>query len=160
MIRIHKEAGKDPITIIKTAKYLKESLYEGAIIEKIYCVYDVDSTPEKSLKLSEDMAGKNSLITCVSNPCFEIWFLLHFKYSTSNFCSYDKVRDELLKHIPEYAKNKDVFEKLQPNQQNAIANAKRLKKYHNDLGTDSSIRRCDPSTQVYELVEYLNNMIG
>ena len=71
-INIHREAGKDPITITKTAKYLKNDQYEGAIIERIFCIYDVDNTPEKVLKKSHKISTDNGLTTCISNPCFEI----------------------------------------------------------------------------------------
>lgn len=159
-IHIHREAGKDPIKIIQTAKYLKNDQYEGAFIERIFCIYDVDNTLEITLKKSEKMANELGLKTCVSNPCFEIWYLLHFLYSTRYYNSYDEIKEDLIRYIPEYAKNKDIFSQLQPNQQKAIANARRLEEHHRNIGEDPSICGCNPSTQVFYIIEYLNKYIS
>ncbi|WP_348305145.1 RloB family protein [Methanothrix sp.] len=158
-IHIHREAGKDPIKIINTAKYLKNDQYEGALIERIFCIYDVDNTLERTLRKCEKIANENGLKTCVSNPCFEIWFLLHFFYSTKNYNSYDEVKEALIRYIPEYAKNRDIFSQLQPNQQKAIANAKLLEEHHRNVREDPSICGCNPSTQVVHIIEYLNKYI-
>lgn len=158
-IHIHRDAGKDPIAITKTAKYLKNDQYKGAVIERIFCIYDVDNTPETVLKKSYKISIDNGLETCISNPCFEIWYLLHFLYSTSRYNSYDDVNMDLINHVHGYAKNKDIFNLLLPNQQKAIANAKRLEKHHKDVNDDPSICGSNPSTQIFIIVEYLNQFV-
>jgi len=157
-IRLFSGKGKDPIGLIRDAKYIKENEYEGAIIEKFYCVYDVDETPEKALKSSEEESKKIGVIPCVSNPCLELWYLLHYIYSTANLCSYDELKEKLLDCIPDYEKNRNYWNSLHLLQSKAISNAKQLEKHHSKEGTDSSIRSCNPSTKVYELVEYLNEV--
>jgi hypothetical protein len=160
VIKVVSGKGKDPISLVNDAKYMKHVEYKNVPIERLYCVYDVDNTSEKELKSSEKEANENGILTCVSNPCFELWFLLHFRYTTANFSSYDALKDHLLGCIPGYKKEKDAYDILKPKQQVAISHARQLRKYHSEAGNDSSVRGCNPSTQVYELVEYLNKVFA
>jgi hypothetical protein len=152
-----KAKGKDPISLIKYAKFLKENEFALSRKDKIYCIYDVNSTSEKSLKDAQELAEKNGLISCISNPCFELWFLLHFAYSTSGFSSYSDVKRDLIKHISRYDKNMDVHDQLLSKQPSAIRHAKELDDHHKRVGI-CSIRGCNPSTDIYKLVEYLNKL--
>jgi hypothetical protein len=149
-IEIRKESGTDPITLIKFAMRIRDN-YDA---DRIYCVYDVDSSSDAQLTDAKNMATKNGMKTCISNPCFEIWYLLHFENCTSLFTSYEDLERKLLNYMPDYKKNTNIYDKLKPLQQAAIANAKRLIEYHESEG-NLSLKRCNPSTQVFELVEYL-----
>lgn len=151
-----KAKGKDPISLMKYAKFLKDD-FALSHKDKIYCIYDVNSTSEKSLKDAQELAEKHGLISCVSNPCFELWFLLHFAYSTSWFNSYSDVKSNLIKHISRYDKNMDVYDRLLSKQPDAIRHAKKLDGHHKRVGS-CSIRGCNPSTEIYKLVEYLNKL--
>jgi len=62
----------------------------------------------------------------VSNPSFEIWFLLYFKYSTKQYLTSKDVESELKRIILNYEKNKDYFEVCKEKTQDAIRNSKRL----------------------------------
>ena len=80
--------------------------------------------------LADKKAEANDLSLIVSSPCFEIWYLCHYDYSTKAFGSNEEVINELKKRIPQYDKNKeDMYELLRPMQDNAVQNAKRLEKY-------------------------------
>lgn len=150
--------GLDPVSLVKHAKYLKEEFYVLGPRDKIYSVYDVDRFPERQLKQAQELAGETNMKTCVSNPCFEIWYLLHYKYSTSSLNSYDDVKRELLRYISDYDKDKDVFSELRQYQAKAISHAKRLDEHHKREEI-SSICGCNPSTQIYQLIEYLNKLV-
>lgn len=153
-IEIRKESGSDPVTLIKFAMRVKDA-YDT---DRIYCVYDVDRSSDELLNRAKNLADKCGMEACVSNPCFEIWYLLHYANSTSMFYSYEDVERKLLDYIPDYKKNLDIYPRLRHLQQDAISNAKGLMEYHAEEGNTSSIRLCNPSTRVYELVEYLNNI--
>lgn len=58
------------------------------------------------------IAEKASIQIAISNPCFEFWYLLHFRYTTAHFRDYNAVLDALRPFLPDYEKNSDVFEKL------------------------------------------------
>jgi hypothetical protein len=150
-VEIRKDSGSDPITLIKFSNRIKEE-YD---VDRVYCVYDVDSTDEGALIEAQNLASEFGISTCISNPCFEIWFLLHFQYSTASLDSYSDVKRELLKYLADYDKNKNVYDKLQLLQAKAIRHAKQLEEHHKQECI-TSIRRCNPSTQIYVIVDYLN----
>ena len=88
----------------------------------------------------------------LSNPCFEIWYLLHFRYSTKSYCSNDEVIKELSAYIQDYSKSKDVFGLIIGNLETAMKNTKKLEDYHFENGTLDAIKKI-PSTEVYKIVD-------
>lgn len=65
--------------------------------------------------------------------CFELWFLLHFQYTTKEFNNGSIIK-ELTKNVPNYKKNMNVFDKLYDKNVEAINNSKKLKKHHKNNG--------------------------
>ncbi|MCK5334134.1 MAG: RloB domain-containing protein, partial [Candidatus Aenigmarchaeota archaeon] len=94
----------------------------------------------------------------LSNPCFELWFLLHYKLILSQI-SRDEALIELKKYIKNYKKNMDVYPILKDKQGDAIQNAKKLNKKHKDQNIDLFNRRSNPATQVFELIEFIQKLI-
>ncbi len=152
--------GSDPFSVvdfaIKTFKLEPE-------FDRVYCVFDRDrhTTYHAALdKVKRTRLGKGSKIFAIpSVPCFEFWLLLHFTYTTKPFdapagdsiCS--RVIKELEKYLPAYQKgDQDIFNKIQDKLDDAIANARRVEKFHQTSGTDN------PSTLVHSLVEYLRDL--
>ena len=45
--------------------------------DEVWCVHDVDDHPR--LDEARIMARDNDISLAVSNPCFELWLLLHFR---------------------------------------------------------------------------------
>lgn len=89
----------------------------------------------------------------LSNPCFEIWYLLHFRYSTKQYNSNDEVINDLKKYLANYKKNQNVFDILLPLVSTALNNAKKLVNYHSNNKSDCL--NFSPSTDVYQLIELL-----
>jgi hypothetical protein len=95
----------------------------------------------------------------ISTPCFEIWLLLHFIYTTKSYVTSEKksaaelVISDLIKKLPLYSKSvSNWFNHLVDKQQVAIKNAKKLQEYN--VKTKST----NPATNMHELVEYLINL--
>jgi len=83
----------------------------------------------------------------VSNPCFELWALLHFQDQTA-YLVREKVRSLLKKHLPGYRKSLP-FDRLRPAYEDAVRRA-----VHLDRRCEE--RECpgdNPSTGVYRLTE-------
>ena len=101
-------------------------------------------------------AKRNKILVAYSNPCFEIWFLLHIKYRDTAIS-----RDDVLKELEEsigYTKNSDdIYEILIEQQGFAIDNAARLMESHQQ-GKDLNPANDNPSTSVYKLVNLLNGL--
>ena len=118
-----------------------------------YVVIDIDNDAAKASKVRElqkrNKVGDIRFI--VSNPDFEIWFLLHFRYTTKAYSDGDAVIADLKKYIPDYAKNKDVYGLCNTNVKKAIKNSKKLADYHE--GKTWPSEKCNPRTDVGGLVE-------
>ena len=47
-------------------------------IDQVWCVFDVESPkPHAHLKEADELARKHDIRIAVSNPCFELWLVLH-----------------------------------------------------------------------------------
>jgi hypothetical protein len=85
-IVISKERGV-PLTLVKLAKEQAAQARADAqryhdeflAFDQVWCVTDVDEHPNLSEAI--DMAGANGIELAISNPCFELWLLLHFRES-------------------------------------------------------------------------------
>ena len=89
----------------------------------------------------------------LSNPCFEVWFVLHFDESTASYNSSKDVINKLRTYITCYEKNKNLFENLQESMNTALSRAEKLRAYHKKNGTILSAQ--NPMTDVDELVRVL-----
>ena len=123
-----------------------------------YCVFDSDTNPAKQGQIDSAirLAKKQGVEVLLSVPCFEIWFLQHFEKSTGQLNSSNAV-ERLKRYIPEYQKSASVYGKLEPLADTAVKNAKYLEKHHAELGKRPRSMDCNPSTEVYRLVELLKN---
>jgi hypothetical protein len=156
-----KKSGLDPKGLVDFAlqTYRKEKDYEN-----VFCVFDKDkhvSYPAALNKIRATHLKNATLHAITSVPCFEMWILLHFLYTTHAFSSAGQdsncalVIEELDKEgrIPGYEKNStDIFFALYDKLETAIKNAERLEKYHLSSGTDN------PSTMVHKLVHHLKGL--
>jgi len=88
-----------------------------------------------------------------SIPCFEIWFLLHFCFSTKPFEKCSDVIEKLKQHIPSYSKSIEAYSLLAPHQDYAVEQAERLVQYH--LRNNSANSFSNPLTEVHLLVTHL-----
>jgi len=88
-----------------------------------------------------------------SNPCFEIWYLLHFEYRNTAID-----RDELCKQLErdhQYKKN-ELLILNQEQQDTAIKNAQKLIKSWDAVQGITFPATDNPSTTVHDLVKLLN----
>jgi hypothetical protein len=149
----------DPKSIVEFA--LNEMTTGG--YDRAYCVFDRDGhqTYDPALNLiaqsSDGRAGR--LVAVTSWPCFEIWVLLHFTYSTAPFAgsgsrsACDNVLAEVQKHMTNYTKgHKGVFEALAPRLDKALSNAAKLEKHNRTTQTEN------PHTRMHELVNALKSL--
>ena len=125
-----------------------------------FCVFDLDADVDKAhvARVVIDSEIKSDFQCIVSNPCFEVWYLLHFNYSTKQYFYSDEILEELRKWIPEYTKSTDMFQLLDGIVTNkAIRNAKQLEAFQKELGMQRGDVDANPVTEVYKIVELLLN---
>lgn len=152
--------------------------------DRVWCLMDVDlnyNNPnpvesrtqeiQKAYKKVEDYKKKSKvkINLGLSNPCFEIWYLLHYKYTTANLKNYDAIKERIEKDTPlkEYEKNKSVYLTIHDQTASAIMNCEKLRKYHEDLGKNildinvnniKNIIKSNPYTNVDLLVGYIEKL--
>jgi len=84
-----------------------------------------------------------NVIVIISNPCLELWFLLHFEKTSKLFDTCTKAEMELKKHLKDYEKTKkfftkqdnDIYLKLKPFLKTAISNSVSLGQFDMDEQT-------------------------
>ncbi|MFA7060474.1 MAG: RloB family protein [Pedobacter sp.] len=153
------ECGSDPLSVVNYAirKFREDSDYD-----RVYCVIDRDkhSTFDAAIdKLNQTRLGKGVVFIAITSvPCFEFWLLLHFGFTTRQFCApgnasnCELVLAELNKRelIPGYSKGAmNIFALTKERLTDAIRHANQLQQYHQASGTNN------PSTNIHELIEYL-----
>lgn len=128
--------GIAPEQLVRHAKRL------GDGHDEIWCVVDTDEFDiAKAARLADELGVR----LAVSNPCFELWLLLHFDDHRGATRSYKELRPKLIKHVPGYDKARIDFGQFDPGVTDAVERAEKL---------DPSGQEHDrnPSTGVWKLV--------
>lgn len=156
--------GADPLTIVNFAldKCRKLAEREGNDDPKghrVYCVFDKDqhSNYQDAIdKINSHQKYGIPIFAITSVPCFEYWLLLHFVDSAKPYelkgkkTAGKQLKSELKLFIENFNEaDRNIFKKTKSNIQTAIVRAKRINKTQKKNCTDN------PSTNFYELVEYL-----
>ncbi len=146
-------SGSNPKSIVEYArKRSKEQRSEKLPFDRVWCVFDRDEHEWWDDALTQ--ARDNGFEVAFSNPCFELWILLHYVYQSAQIeraAALSKVPE----HLPDYSKSSDIYDTLLPSQTTAVQNAQKLRAYH---ARNCSPETHNPSTTVDRLVEYLNGL--
>lgn len=155
-VRFTSSTETDPVGIVESAvQYINKEELNFNNGDLAFCVIDTDTNSSKQTQISEaiTLADSNNIELLLSNPCFEVWFLQHFRYSTKSYLTSDEALKDLQSYIPNYKKNLNIYNTIADKQQLAIKHAKTLEKYHTDLGRKNKTMPCNPSTEIYKIVE-------
>jgi len=160
-VKIVSAEGNDPVSIVREA--IQTYSRNAGEFDRVFCVFDRDghaNYQQARNMVANSRFGRNLVLTAITSvPCFEIWILLHYSYSSAPVAASggrsacEKVVAAIHRHLPEYEKAfGDVFEKLAPMLDAAITHADRLAVHNRDTGSDN------PATKVQELVKYLRSL--
>ncbi|MGN1276213.1 MAG: RloB family protein [Floccifex sp.] len=123
------------------------------------CDINKGVTNEKKLINALKKAEKNKIIPILSTPAFELWYLLHYRFTSKSFNSNQELISDLIKYIPTYNKSSEVFHTLFPKTNDAITNAIKLTEYQ-EVNNSELSQLQKTNTNVYQLVEILMNDIN
>lgn len=157
MIKIEPGAGQ-AYTLVKNAHHqrnLRAQNRDSLPFDEVWCVMDREGINEPAhFNKAIDFAKKEKLGLAISNPCFEYWYLLHFRETSSYFAHADAVCQALCHEqcMPQYSKNRDVYEQLRSYTESAVERAERCYNRHPDRDHDEFP---NPSTLVFLLVRRL-----
>ena len=123
-----------------------------------FIILDIDNDPLKAQKVSAIVqSNKNKAVRfVVSNPTFEVWLLLHFKYSTKQYKDGNAVIKELRRYLPTYKKNRDCFEDCKGKMKDAVEYSTKLTEYYADSEWPSI--ECNPRTDMGDLISCLEGI--
>ena len=150
------DRGMTPATLVRTAKeYLKDRRPRRADpdFDEIWCVFDTDQHPNLAQAIHE--AGQSEIEVAVSNPCFELWLVVHAREQTAYIDRHDvqRLAGELGltdgKNIP-----KSAWNTLVQSLDDAKRRARALDQRHDGNGSPP---RSNPSTDVWRLVDRLRD---
>lgn len=150
----------DPVGMINSLiSYMKKEDISITNGDKIYCVFDADIDINKQKNIDEaiKLASDNGIEIILSIPCFEIWYRLHFSYTSKVYLSNKEIINDLKNYIPNYEKNINVYDIVKDKTDIAIKNCKRLEKEQIKCGKKINNINCNPYTSIYKPVEYMIN---
>jgi hypothetical protein len=149
------DRGGVPKTLVeRTAARKKEAEREARsardrylAYDEVWCVFDIDEHPLLPDALQQ--ARDNRIHLAVSNPCFELWALLHFQ-DQSSYLHRHAVQSRLRHHLPGY--DKDLpFARIHPAYDQAVERARELDRRCETAGNPGD----NPSTGVHILTELI-----
>ncbi|WP_439660927.1 RloB family protein [Lentzea sp. HUAS TT2] len=124
-----------PAQLVRYAAKMRENDRGG--FDEYWCVVDVDD-----FDIGEAIveAGATGISLAVSNPCFEVWLILHFVDCAAGLSSPKAAAEKLRRHLPGYTKGMLDFAVLAERVDKAVERAK-------------SLGAGNPSSDVWRLVE-------
>lgn len=115
--------------------------------DSVWCVFDIDEHPRVGEAM--EMARDNDICLAISNPCFELWLLLHFRDNPGAQIR-DRMKTMLIKHVPEYDKHVD-YAAYSAGYGQAVTRASRMDQDAEEVHEP----RRNPTTGVYRLTELI-----
>jgi len=146
----------DPVGMLKAMEkaWNKNELSEKDG-DKAYIILDMDCKPEKIQLVKELQKKSKNIRFIVSNPCIEVWFILHYIYTTHQFKDSKEPKKELAKYIPGYEESLDISTIIRPMINEAEKHLGQLKGYYETLGVAWGDADCNPMTDVDEVLKEL-----
>lgn len=156
---------KSPSQYIKYAEgYIQTHLPPLNGQDRIFCVFDVDTLSDseiekaqKQLELHKTLRSHMQFVH--SNPDFEVWLLLHYRYLQGKLGSQEAIT-KLREFEKEYTKPNvgEIFDNLIRNEHRALENALKLRQYHQGNESNLFSTRTNPYTNVDEIVLFINSI--
>ena len=144
-----------PLTLVQRAVELKETADTQAkrgrdaflVFDEVWCVFDIDEHPKDKVNDARQLARARGIEVAVSNPCFELWILLHFRENPGARHRHD-VQALVAEDLPGYDKHLR-FDDLAGGVGDAERRAKALQTQADEEGEPHR----NPTTGVYRLTE-------
>jgi hypothetical protein len=130
------------------------------LADEVWCVFDVEShvaarAPVEKLRLLQERAGEGGVAIAFSNPCFEVWLVLHHGEQHARLTTDDAVR---LRRVFDGSIGKEVAgAKYMGTLQLAADRATQLDRRHEVDGT--IFPENNPSSGVYRLLGSLGAVV-
>lgn len=156
ILLVFSDTHSAPKSIVETAVARKKQAAKMAqqdpneSLEAVWCVFDRDEHPLVPEAL--DQARANNIPVAFSDPCFELWLLLHFQDQTAHLDRHAASRN-CKNHMPGYMKSPDMpglLARLPNAEERADALCQRQIKNKQE--------RQNPWTEVHQLIAALRKL--
>jgi hypothetical protein len=127
---------------------------DGVAYDEVRVVYDLEKPNDERRRLHRNQRSKqkaHEIRVATSDPCFEYWLLLHFRYTTSPFFDSNAVIKQLKQYLPRYEKAAAVPPQVFDLTAKAIEHAKLCRRHHHTCNGSGN-----PGTDVDILVATLD----
>jgi hypothetical protein len=143
-------AGFTPLGLVRKAIAARaKALAEDGEIDEIWCIFDVEwPKNHPGLIEAKKLADSHGIGIAVSNPCFEVWLVLHFT-GQEGWLDNDSARRLRRKHDSRSDKGLDPA-RYMPHRRVAADRAARLEQRHRRDGT--AFPHDNPSSGMYRLI--------
>jgi len=160
-------AGGNETDPVHLARHLRDSFNEYALTDEDLAVCfvdaDFDTGKNEQIQAAEKIIGRlgSNARLIVSCPCFEVWFICHYTYTTRHFTSSNDVISFLRRYIPDYTKaGRSFYTGLTGKVHSAVRNARALERYCEALHLRPHTVEFTPSTEAYTVVEWMYSFDG
>jgi len=148
--------GGSPKTLVERAALRKREIEreaerlrdENLRYDEVWCVFDIDQHPK--VADARQQARDNGIYLAISNPCFELWLLLHFSDQTAHI-ERKAAASLLRKYLRSYKKHVP-YELLREGYSSAVHRAQKLERMHIEIQSEGG----NPSTGVFHLTERIS----
>jgi hypothetical protein len=148
-LRVATEHGMPDVLVSAAIKARAKAADEEDEIDEFWCAFDVEwPTNHPRLREAVQQAAENGIKLAVSNPCFEIWLILHFELHGS-WLDNDGAR-RLRRRLDGISDKSLDPDKYMPLVSKAMYNAAALRKRHLRDGTEFPMD--NPSSDMHLLV--------
>ena len=156
--RVHVEIAKEtgvPLTVVEHAVRIRREADEEAARmrdenlrwDDVWAVFDVDEHPH--IAEAAALAVAESVAVAISNPCFELWALLHFQDQRAHITR-QQARAQLKAFLDDYEKALD-YAKMRGAYSSAVRRAGAL----DAVAAGDGRPGANPTTGVYRLTELI-----
>ena len=152
-------SGMSPLSLVARAREevnrsRRFGSRQGSLsFDEIWCVFDVDEHPNRSQAIFE--ARQSDINVAVSNPCFELWLVLHVEGRAGPVHRSDIQRDATKLNLIRGKSVPDaVWGSLKDGYEAAKRRAQSLDQMHAGNGSPP---RSNPSTGVWRLVDEIRS---
>jgi hypothetical protein len=154
--------GRNTDSLVEYAAELKRAaIRRRDPYNEVFSVFDRDSFPAQNFNRALQISRNENIRPIWANEAFELWYLLHFDFVNTAIPRAQYAEMFQRRVGLEYQKNDaSIYQRLREHQPTAIRNAARLKKHWIETrqrGCDPE--RCNPSTNLQDLVEFLNQLV-
>jgi hypothetical protein len=146
-----RRSGSVPLTLVRKAVDARDrARIEESEIDEFWCVFDVEwPINHPDLRDALELARANEISVAVSNPCFELWLILHFQDRSAWL---DNVAARRLRRSLDGQLRKSLDgATYMPRRHEAAARASKLEARHEGNGT--VFPNDNPSSGMYRLIE-------